>query len=347
MNTNKELYFNLMLFEGNAGAKLTEDKGSIFTILASYVCAKDEYNIDINKLIRNNRETSPNDVAVITKLITNSNIDYIINSDINRKDVDEFLKNNLDYDDPWEDAYEFMVAYKGTEDEITYKEVVNTILNDSLLKNYNPDTYADEISKNLRKYKSESNLEEMICRDLGDVLTTYDPISIATDRHDFKKICMFLTELYLKTLLTLNTCLVTIEDDTRESKAKNTSIVSVVVGYEDEEYDHELIERLFGGGLITNEYDKEVKMMGIFRAVEYFYTRVLDVLMNGGRIIHDVTYHANTVVLSKENQTAAVKLLDYMKETYPVTMMNNNLRDNKTKKKMERKKKPKTNHKKK
>lgn len=343
----KELYFNLMLFEGNAGAKLTEDKGSIFTILASYVCAKDEYNIDINKLIKNNRETSPNDVAVITKLITNSNIDYIINSDINRKDVDEFLKNNLDYDDPWEDAYEFMVAYKGTEDEITYKEVVNTILNDSLLKNYNPDTYADEISKNLRKYKSESNLEEMICRDLGDVLTTYDPISIAKDRHDFKKICMFLTELYLKTLLTLNTCLVTIEDDTRESKAKNTSIVSVVVGYEDEEYDHELIERLFGGGLITNEYDKEVKMMGIFRAVEYFYTRVLDVLMNGGRIIHDVTYHANTVVLSKENQTAAVKLLDYMKETYPVTMMNNNLRDNKTKKKVERKKKPKTNHKKK
>lgn len=347
MNTNKELYFNLMLFEGNAGAKLTEDKGSIFTILASYVCAKDEYNIDINKLIKNNRETSPNDVAVITKLITNSNIDYIINSDINRKDVDEFLKNNLDYDDPWEDAYEFMVAYKGTEDEITYKEVVNTILNDSLLKNYNPDTYADEISKNLRKYKSESNLEEMICRDLGDVLTTYDPISIAKDRHDFKKICMFLTELYLKTLLTLNTCLVTIEDDTKESKAKNTSIVSVVVGYEDEEYDHELIERLFGGGLITNEYDKEVKMMGIFRAVEYFYTRVLDVLMNGGRIIHDVTYHANTVVLSKENQTAAVKLLDYMKETYPVTMMNNNLRDNKTKKKVERKKKPKTNHKKK
>lgn len=240
-----------------------------------------------------------------------------------------------------------MVAYKGTEDEITYKEVVNTILNDSLLKNYNPDTYADEISKNLRKYKSESNLEEMICRDLGDVLTTYDPISIATDRHDFKKICMFLTELYLKTLLTLNTCLVTIEDDTRESKAKNTSIVSVVVGYEDEEYDHELIERLFGGGLITNEYDKEVKMMGIFRAVEYFYTRVLDVLMNGGRIIHDVTYHANTVVLSKENQKAAVKLLDYMKETYPVTMMNNNLRDNKSKKKVERKKKPKTNHKKK
>lgn len=343
----KELYFNLMLFEGNAGAKLTEDKGSIFTILASYVCAKDEYNMDINKLIKNNRETSPNDVAVITKLITNSNIDYIINSDINRKDVDEFLKNNLDYDDPWEDAYEFMVAYKGTEDEITYKEVVNTILNDSLLKNYNPDTYADEISKNLRKYKSESNLEEMICRDLGDVLTTYDPISIATDRHDFKKICMFLTELYLKTLLTLNTCLVTIEDDTRESKAKNTSIVSVVVGYEDEEYDHELIKRLFGGGLITNEYDKEVKMMGIFRAVEYFYTRVLDVLMNGGRIIHDVTYHANTVVLSKENQTAAVKLLDYMKETYPVTMMNNNLRDNKNKKKVERKKKPKTNHKKK
>ena len=343
----KELYFNLMLFEGNAGAKLTEDKGSIFTILASYVCAKDEYNIDINKLIKNNRETSPNDVAVITKLITNSNIDYIINSDINRKDVDEFLKNNLDYDDPWEDAYEFMVAYKGTEDEITYKEVVNTILNDSLLKNYNPDTYADEISKNLRKYKSESNLEEMICRDLGDVLTTYDPISIAKDRHDFKKICMFLTEVYLKTLLTLNTCLVTIEDDTRESKAKNTSIVSVVVGYEDEEYDHELIERLFGGGLITNEYDKEVKMMGIFRAVEYFYTRVLDVLMNGGRIIHDVTYHANTVVLSKKNQTAAVKLLDYMKETYPVTMMNNNLRHNKTKKKVERKKKPKTNHKKK
>lgn len=343
----KELYFNLMLFEGNAGAKLTEDKGSIFTILASYVCAKDEYNIDINKLIKNNRETSPNDVAVITKLITNSNIDYIINSDINRKDVDEFLKNNLDYDDPWEDAYEFMVAYKGTEDEITYKEVVNTILNDSLLKNYNPDTYADEISKNLRKYKSESNLEEMICRDLGDVLTTYDPISIAKDRHDFKKICMFLTELYLKTLLTLNTCLVTIEDDTRESKAKNTSIVSVVVGYEDEEYDHELIERLFGEGLITNEYDKEVKMMGIFRAVEYFYTRVLDVLMNGGRIIHDVTYHANTVVLSKENQTAAVKLLDYMKETYPVTMMNNNLRDNRSKKKVERKKKPKTNHKKK
>lgn len=343
----KELYFNLMLFEGNAGAKLTEDKGSIFTILASYVCAKDEYNIDINKLIKNNRETSPNDVAVITKLITNSNIDYIINSDINRKDIDEFLKNNLDYDDPWEDAYEFMVAYKGTEDEITYKEVVNTILNDSLLKNYNPDTYADEISKNLRKYKSESNLEEMICRDLGDVLTTYDPISIAKDRYDFKKICMFLTELYLKTLLTLNTCLVTIEDDTRESKAKNTSIVSAVVGYEDEEYDHELIERLFGGGLITNEYDKEVKMMGIFRAVEYFYTRVLDVLMNGGRIIHDVTYHANTVVLSKENQTATVKLLDYMKETYPVTMMNNNLRDNKTKKKVERKKKPKTNHKKK
>ena len=52
MNTNKELYFNLMLFEGNAGVKLTEDKGSIFTILASYVCAKDEYNIDINKLIK-------------------------------------------------------------------------------------------------------------------------------------------------------------------------------------------------------------------------------------------------------------------------------------------------------
>ena len=343
----KELYFNLMLFEGNAGDILREDKGSIFTILASYVCAKDEYNIDINKLIKNNRETSPNDVAVITKLITNSNIDYIINSDINRKDVDEFLKNNLDYEDPWEDAYEFMVAYKGTEDEITYKEVVNTILNDSLLKNYNPDTYLDEISKNLRKYKSESNLEEMICKDLADVLTTYDPISIATDRHDFKKICMFLTELYLKTLLTLNTCLTSIEDDTRESKTKNTSIVSVVVGYEEGEFDSETIQRLFGGGLITDEYDKEIRMMAVFRAVEYFYTRVLDVLMNGGRIIHDVTYHANTVVLSKEHQKAAVKLLDYMKETYPVTMMNNNLRDNKTKKKVERKKKPKTNHKKK
>ena len=36
MNANKELYFNLMLFEGGAYNKLKEDSG-LFTVIASYI----------------------------------------------------------------------------------------------------------------------------------------------------------------------------------------------------------------------------------------------------------------------------------------------------------------------
>lgn len=343
---NKELYFNLMLFEGNAAEKLKEESG-LFTVVASYIAAKDEHSININSCVESKNTVNEGTTGILTRLLTNGNIDYIINSDINQKDIDDFLKTNLDYNDPWEDAYEFMQAYKGTEDEITYKEVMNTILNDSLLKEYNPDTYAKEIIENSRQIKSNFNLEEMICNDIADILTIYDPISFAKDRVDFKNICKFLIDIYIKVLLTLNTCLINIQNDIGTHKRKYTSIVSVVLGYEEDEFNKDIIQRLFGDELITDNYNKEVKMMGIFKAIEYFYTRVLDVLINNGNVIPNISYHANTVILSKDNQKAAMELLDYMKEKYPITIANNNLRDIKPRKKVERKKKPKQNHKKK
>lgn len=347
MNANKELYFNLMLFEGGAYNKLKEDSG-LFTVIASYIAAKDEYNININELVNNNTTINENNVAILTKLFTNGNIDYIINSDINRKDIDNFLKTNLDYSDPWEDAYEFMNMYKGTEDEITYTEVMNTILNDSRLKEYNPDTYAKEILNNTRQIKSEANLEEMVCNDIASILEKYDPLTFARDRVDFKNICNFLIDLYIKTLLTLNTCLVSIQEDKGSHKRKHTSIVSVVLGYEDGEFDSDIISRLFEGNLVVDNVCKEVNMMSIFKAVEYFYTRVLDTLINNGNILTNLSYHANTIILSKENQERAMNTVDYIKAKYPVTLVTNNLktRDIKTKK-VERKKKPKQNHKKK
>ena len=233
--------------------------------------------------------------------------------------------------------------YRGTEDEITYTEVMNTILNDSRLKEYNPDTYAKEILNNTRQIKSEANLEEMVCNDIASILEKYDPLTFARDR-----VCNFLIDLYIKTLLTLNTCLVSIQEDKGSHKRKHTSIVSVVLGYEEGEFDSDIISRLFEGNLVVDNVNKELDMMSIFKAVEYFYTRVLDTLINNGNILTNLSYHANTIILSKENQERAMNTVDYIKAKYPVTLVTNNLktRDIKTKK-VERKKKPKQNHKKK
>ena len=142
-----ELYFNLVLFEGNATQALKENSG-LFTLLAAYVSATDEYNMPINDFVSCNQKIAENEVAQITRLLTNGNVDYIINSDITKADIDDFLYTNLGYEDPWEEAYEFMKLYKGTDEELTYKEVMDTILTDSMTKEYNPDTYAKEIIQN-------------------------------------------------------------------------------------------------------------------------------------------------------------------------------------------------------
>lgn len=343
-----ELYFNLVLFEGNATQALKENSG-LFTLLAAYVSAKDEYNMPINDFVSCNQKIAENEVAQITRLLTNGNVDYIINSDITKADIDDFLFTNLGYEDPWEEAYEFMKLYKGTDEELTYKEVMDTILTDSMTKEYNPDTYAKEIIQNTRLVKTNADLKEMICADISRILTKYNPLEIATDREDFKNICKFLIDVYIKMLLTLNVCLVNIKEDASKEKVRHTSIISIILGYEPSEFEHEIMKRVFGETLIVNEYDKEDKMMSIFRANEYYYTRILDTLINSGNILLNIKYHANTVVLTKEYQKECMGLLDYMRVRYPITITNNNLRDikPKTTKKIERKKKPKTHHKKK
>ena len=74
---NKELYFNLMLFEGNAAEKLKEESG-LFTVVASYIAAKDEHNININSCVESKNTVNEGTTGILTRLLTNGNIDYII-----------------------------------------------------------------------------------------------------------------------------------------------------------------------------------------------------------------------------------------------------------------------------
>ena len=206
MKKARELYFNIFLYEECERHKA--DIPVMLTLISNYIKAHDSYDVDINTILNDFSKTTDGDVAKIAKLIIDS----------------------LDWKDRFDNIYE---AFK--EDEtLTYDELMDGVLHDSKLKPYNPNTYAEEIRKNKRLYEENFYLEESLCKEIAYILNTFSPHKIAKDEEEYKILCEFIVNIYIRVLLTMNTCLKTLQEEPPKFN-KNTRELTAIIGFGNKE----------------------------------------------------------------------------------------------------------------
>ena len=337
MKKARELYFNIFLYEECERHKA--DIPVMLTLISNYIKAHDSYDVDINTILNDFSKTTDGDVAKIAKLITNKEIEYTMSSNLTNEEIENFINDSLDWKDRFDNIYEAFI-----EDEtLTYDELMDGVLHDSKLKPYNPNTYVEEVRKNKRVYEENFCLEESLCKEIAYILNTFNPHKIAKDETEYKILCEFIVNIYIRVLLTMNTCLKTLQEETPKFN-KNTRELTAIIGFGNkEDYQKEIIERLFGTEHIVDEDEICSRVVSLFHTMEYYFVRILDILCNGGNVIPEITYKANICKMDEEMQDKTMEYFNFLQTNYPKTLVSNNLNLVRTStKKVQRKKKPKT-----
>ena len=337
MKKARELYFNIFLYEECERHKA--DIPVMLTLISNYIKAHDSYDVDINTILNDFSKTTDGDVAKIAKLITNKEIEYTMSSNLTKDEIEAFIIDSLEWKDKFDNIYD---AFK--EDEtLTYDALMDGVLHDSKLKPYNPNTYAEEIRKNKRLYEENFYLEESLCKEIAYILNTFSPHKIAKDEEEYKILCEFIVNIYIRVLLTMNTCLKSLQEEPPKFN-KNTRELTAIIGFgSKEDYQKEIIERLFGTEHIVDDDIVCSRVVSLFHTMEYYFVRILDILCNGGSVIPEITYKANICKMDEEMQDKTMEYFNFLQTNYPKTLVSNNLNLVRTStKKVQRKKKPKT-----
>ena len=338
MKKSKELYFNIFLYEGYENRK--KDIPTMLTLISNYIKAHDSYNVSINTILNDFNKTTEEDVSKIARLITNKEIEYTMSSNLTSSEIESFICDTLD----WKDDRFADIFHVFKEDEsLTYDALMDGVLHDSKLKPYNPNTYAEELRKNKRKYEENFSLEETLCKDIAYILNGFNPHKIAETEEEFKIICEFILSLYVRVLLTMNTCLKSLQEEPQKFN-KNTRELTAIIGFgSKEDYPKDIIDKLFGSEHIVDEDSVCERVVPLFHTMEYYFVRILDMLCNNGNVIPEITYKANICKMDEVMQDKTMEYFNFLQARYPRTLVSNNLNlVRSSTKKVERKKKPKT-----
>ena len=338
MKKARELYFNIFLYEECERHKA--DIPVMLTLISNYIKAHDSYGVDINTILNDFTKTTDGDVAKIAKLITNKEIEYTMSSNLTNEEIENFINDSLDWKDRFDNIYE---AFK-EDDTLTYDALMDGVLHDSKLRPYNPNTYAEEVLQNKRFYQENFCLEESLCKEIAYILNTFNPHKIAKTEEEYKILCEFIVSTYIRVLLTMNTCLKTLQEEPPKFN-KNTRELTAIIGFggDKDSYKRDVIEKLFGKEHIVDEDEICSRVVSIFHTMEYYFVRILDILCNGGNVIPEITYKANICKMDEEMQDKTMEYFNYLQTNYPKTLVSNNLNLVRTStKKVQRKKKNKT-----